>query len=121
MIDFFDPSLECCWVAESVADSSFLGCVAVLKDRRDQTAAQLRLLLVEEGARGMGLGSQLIKECVDFARAKGYQKVVLFTMSILVGARRLYERAGFELVQSDPEKDIWGNKLVNEVWELRLS
>lgn len=76
---------------------------------------------MDAAARGMGLGAHLINECICFARAQHYQRVVLWTYSFLEGARRLYKRAGFQLIQTDPVKELYGKELVNEVWELQLS
>lgn len=78
------------------------------------------MLLVETEARGIGLGAALIDECVAFARVNGYVRVVLWTYSILEGARRLYKRAGFQMVKEFEQKEIWGQPLVEEVWELIL-
>jgi DNA-binding MarR family transcriptional regulator/predicted N-acetyltransferase YhbS len=94
------------------------GCVfCVATD--DPATAQLRLLLVEPWARGDGLGGRLVEACVAHARAAGYARLTLWTNDVLVGARRLYERAGFELVASEPYRGF-GRDLVSETWELHL-
>jgi len=121
IIDNIDPNLECCWIAESTANGNFFGSVALLKDRSGTDAAQLRLFLVDPAARGKGLGARLIDECVRFARDKGYAKLILWTFDCLEGARRLYRRAGFELVQSHPEKETFGRIMAQETWLLGLS
>jgi DNA-binding MarR family transcriptional regulator/GNAT superfamily N-acetyltransferase len=114
-IERFDPKRERCWIAEM--DSEIVGSVFVV--RKTATVAKLRLLLVEPHARGLGIGARLIDECVRFARAAGYRKLVLWTQSELDAARRLYERAGFKRVRSEPHRSF-GKKLVAETWELRL-
>lgn len=121
VIDNFDPSLERCWIAESDTDGLFLGSVALVKERTEANTAQLRLFLVDPAARGKGLGARLINECVSFAQAKGYGKLILWTFSCLEGARRLYKRAGFELAHSHPEKEVFGRKMVHEIWLLQLA
>jgi GNAT superfamily N-acetyltransferase len=78
------------------------------------------MLLVETEARGTGLGAKLIDECVAFARAKGYMRLILWTYNVLEGARRLYKRAGFQIVKVFEKKEIWGQQLIEEVWELIL-
>ncbi|KAI1274988.1 acyl-CoA N-acyltransferase [Xylaria sp. FL0933] len=120
-LENFDPKLERALVAESVETSKFLGSVALFKHRKEPNTAQLRLLLVDPAARGTGLGTKLIDEIVLFARQCGYAKIVLWTFSALEGARRLYRRAGFQLVSTAEDEDYWGVKMNFELWELALS
>ena len=87
--------------------------------RQDDQTAKLRMLYVEPGARGMGLGRRLVDECLRFAADRGYQRMVLWTNDILVSARRIYQAAGFRLVESSPHHSF-GKDLVSEVWERAL-
>jgi GNAT superfamily N-acetyltransferase len=115
-IQNFDPAREHCWIAEH--DGEPVGSVFLVRQSDD--IAKLRLLLVEPAARGSGLGRRLVRECVDFARAAGYRKIVLWTQSELTAARRVYEGAGFTLAGGQ-RHDSWGRSgLVAETWELAL-
>ncbi|KAF9641563.1 GNAT family N-acetyltransferase [Lasiodiplodia theobromae] len=116
--DNYDPTLERCWIAED-ADSKFVGCVVLVKDRDAADAAKLRLLLVEPSARGMGVGKMLVAQCVAFAREAGYRRVVLWTQSVLVSARGIYKAAGFTMLKTK-EHESFGAKVVGEFWELVL-
>ena len=106
-----DPTSERCWIAER--DGRGVGSVFVV--RQDETTAKLRLLYVEPDARGLGIGGRLIDESLRFARQAGYRRIVLWTHSILVDACRLYERAGFRLLEEAPYQGF-GRQLVSQVW-----
>src|ERR1051326_313334 len=111
----FNPTRERCWIAER--DGAVVGSVFLVA--RSGTVAQLRLLLVEPQARGSGLGTRLVDECVRFARQAGYRKLVLWTQSELSAARRLYQAAGFRIVRKQ-RNHSFGKALVSETWELDL-
>ncbi len=111
----FDPARERCWIAEQ--DAAPVGAVMIV--RQSDTVAKLRLLHVERAARGLGIGSRLVGECVRFSRAAGYEKITLWTQSNLLAARHLYEAAGFTCISKEPHHRF-GKDLVAETWELGL-
>ena len=111
----YDPSCERCWVAERSGET--LGCVLLVKHSKQ--IAQLRLLLVEPSARGLGIGKRLVDECVRFAREAGYKKMMLWTHSNLTAARAIYQKAGFQLIGTDSHEDF-GPRLTSETWEAVL-
>jgi len=111
----FQPEWERCWIAE--LNGERVGAIFVV--RKSATVAQLRMLILTPGARGLGLGGKLVDECIAFARLKGYKKMVLWTNSCLAAARGIYAKRGFQLTQSEPHEG-YGSPLVGETWELKL-
>jgi len=111
----YDAKRECCWIAER--DGQRIGSAFLVNDGKG--TAKLRLVLVEPGARGSGLGRRLVKRCIGFAREKGYRKVVLWTHANLTAARGLYEGLGFIKVKSERHRRF-GVPVIGEYWELRL-
>jgi GNAT superfamily N-acetyltransferase len=112
--DDHDPDRETGWIAE--IDGQRVGCIfCVATD--DPTTAQLRILLVTEAARGLGVGTRLVEECVRFARAAGYRRLTLWTNDVLESARRIYEAAGFSL-QNQERHHRFGHDLVGQTWTL---
>lgn len=107
----FDPTCERCWIAEK--DGEVVGSVFVV--RHDATTAKLRMLYVDASARGMGIGQRLVDECLRFARQAGYTSMLLWTVNILTDARKLYQKAGFELTEEEPTVSF-GKTLVSETW-----
>jgi len=110
-----DPKRERCWIAERSGQN--VGSVFLV--RKTAAVAQLRLLLVEPLARGLGLGKRLVAECTRFARAAGYQKITLWTQSNLLVARGIYREEGYRLVHAGRHHSF-GHDLVEEVWDLML-
>ena len=107
---------ESAWIAELGGEPA--GCVFCM--RKAPATAQLRLLLVEPRARGLGLGGHLVAECVAFARRAAYREIVLWTNDVLHAARRIYQQAGFRLVSSRPHRSF-GHDLVGQDWRLPLA
>ena len=87
--------------------------------RHDDRVAQLRLLYVDAAARGLGISSRLVEECLRFARAAGYTEIMLWTNSVLAEARRIYQRAGFELRDEAPHRSF-GHDLIGQNWSRTL-
>ena len=110
-----NPQRERLWIAEQ--DGRRSGSVMVVEAERE--IAQLRLLFVDPDARAGGIGRRLIDECLRFAKSREYRKIKLWTQSDLYGARRLYAKAGFKMVESSPHQSF-GRELTAEFWELPL-
>lgn len=110
-----DPRREAAWIAE--VDGAPAGCVMCV--RRDDKTAQLRLLLVEPSARGMGVGGRLVEECLRFAKRTGYERIMLWTYDATKDAHRIYERAGFTL-DEQRAATAFGHEMVDEIWSRDL-
>ena len=112
-----DPGREGCWIAEW--NGARVGSVMLVRHPKRAGVAQLRLLLLEPSARGLGIGKALVELCTRFARQAGYRTIILWTQSILLAARAIYARAGYRRVSSVPNTEF-GQGLVSETWELEL-
>jgi len=123
-VDRFDPAREACWIAER--EGSNVGSVFLVQARDASSheplpgVAQLRMLLVEPTARGLGIGARLVDECERFARLVGYEKITLWTNSLLHAARGIYKKAGYSLVASESHHSF-GHDLVGETWQKELT
>ena len=115
-VEHRDPKRDNAWIAEVAGEP--VGCVFCIK--HDDSVAQLRILLVEPKARGLGIGARLVEECLRFARRAGYARMTLWTNSVLESARRIYEHAGFTLADEQPHHSF-GHDLVGQRWSLVLS
>ena len=115
-IGSFDAARERCWIAD--IDGRPVGSVFLV--RHNDEVAKLRLLLVDPAGRGQGIGQRLVAECIAFARARGYRRITLWTQSILLAARKVYQDAGFKLVASEPHRSF-GQSLIGETWERELA
>lgn len=115
--DDHDPNRETAWIAE--VDGERAGCIFLVAGD-EPTIAQLRILLVTPAARGLGIGTRLVEECVKFARSAGYSTVTLWTNDVLTSARRIYQSFGFTLTQEEPHHSF-GHDLVGQNWTLDLN
>lgn len=114
-VETHDPARERAWIAE--LDGEPVGCVFCVAE--EAATARLRLLLVEPTARGRGVGARLVDECLRFAKRAGYAEITLWTNDVLTSARRIYEAAGFTLLDEHAHHSF-GHDLVGQNWRRTL-
>jgi len=104
------------WIAEH--GSAAVGSIGIVELPRSRS--QLRWLLVEPHARGLGVGRKLVDRAVSFCRKQKYHQVLLWTLKDLTAARTLYASFGFELTEE--KKGIMGGRpMIEECWTLTLA
>ena len=87
------------WIAER--DGRLVGCTAIVL--RDENRGQLRWVLVDQSARGLGLGKRLVNNALQFCRENGCKEVFLETTDGLPESQALYDALGFEIVSHESE------------------
>lgn len=115
LVEKFDARSDVCFIADRGGE--ILGSAFVV--RKDARTAKLRLVYVEQAARGTGLGKRLVEACMAFARSARYSRMTLWTNDVLVPARKLYQSLGFAMTESQPYH-AFGVELVSEIWERDL-
>ena len=110
-----DPARERCWIAE--LDGEPVG--SIFCTRKDDETAKLRMLIVDEKARGHGAGGLLVDACMTFAREAGYRRMTLWTNDILVAARKLYASRGWVLTDAEMVHRF-GQGMVSETWNIEF-
>lgn len=90
------------WMAER--GDELVGCSAMVL--RGDGLGQLRWVLVDTSARGLGIGKNLVNRAVDYARKNACSKIFLETTDGLPESQQLYEQLGFEEVSSVQE-ELW--------------
>ena len=110
-----NSSRERLWIAEQ--NERVVGCIAIVAAQ--EGVAQLRWFLVAPEARGAGLGKRLMQLALSFCQENRYQTVILWTVSALTDAARLYQASGFRKVAQNESSD-WGVNVMEEKYELHL-
>lgn len=115
LVEKFDPKKDCMLILE--CDGNASGCIAITHTQ-DNTA-QLRYFFLDPEIRGLGAGTALLNQALEFCREKNYSHVFLWTVSAQESARRLYQKAGFRISQTS-ENNTWGSPVLEEKWDLDL-
>jgi len=104
------------WLAER--GDRLVGCTAIAL--RDNNVGQLRWVLVDPSARGLGIGKQLVYSAMDYCREKGCERVFLETTDGLPESQTLYEKLGFE-VTSEVVEELWDGPRPLIIMEMDLA
>ncbi|MGZ9819710.1 bifunctional helix-turn-helix transcriptional regulator/GNAT family N-acetyltransferase [Peribacillus simplex] len=114
--DSFDGKIKKIWIAEH--NEKFAGCVGLVEE--NEATAMLRWFIVEPSIRGKGVGTQLVQTLLNYCKEQQYDQVYLWTVSSLPVARRLYGKFGFKITETKEEQLLWGQRIVEERWDLEL-
>jgi GNAT superfamily N-acetyltransferase len=111
-----DDPRQAGWIAE--LNGERVGCVLLVQGELP-SRAMLRLLFVDERARGQRIARRLVAKCIAFAQTTGYDEILLWTTSNLSTARRIYQEFGFELLRQNPGT-MFGDAVLSQDWRLDL-
>lgn len=65
----------------------------------DPHICELQKMYFLPEARGRGIGAEMMKTCVDYAKSEGYKQCYLETLPYMEHARKLYGRTGFRSLE----------------------
>jgi putative acetyltransferase len=82
-------------------NNRIIGCAGVAQlENFDGNVCELQKMYFTEEARGRGLGSQMMKVCLNKAREYGFEKCYLETMPYMEDAQKLYKKTGFQYIEA---------------------
>jgi GNAT superfamily N-acetyltransferase len=113
----FDEKRDGFWTA--TLREEVVGAIAIVGSREATKEARLRWFIVAKESQGLGIGSLLMKEAMEFCRRSGFIRVYLTTFEGLDPARHLYEKWGFTLGE-ETEDATWGVTVKEQLFELIL-
>jgi len=111
----FNENSDGFWVA--VNNGGIEGAIAIDGIRAGGEGAHLRWFIISDTLRGKGVGRRLIRQAVDFCKAKKHKKIYLWTFEGLKAARHLYEEVGFGIVKQQTGVQ-WGRAVNEQYFEL---
>lgn len=100
-----------------ISDTRLEGMVGLYRDRHVKASHKVHLwgMYVRPEARGQGLGRQLLDLALNHARGlDGARSVHLGVSEAAVNAKKLYERAGFEIWGIEPEALCYSGQQIRE-------
>ena len=92
-----------------------VGSVAIDGEDLKLGVAHLRWFIVDDTARGLGVGKELISSAMEFVDQNRFSETHLWTFKGLETARHLYEQASFVLAEEKPGKQ-WGTEVLEQMF-----
>ncbi|KAG1702877.1 putative HTH-type DNA-binding domain-containing acetyltransferase YbfA [Nymphon striatum] len=106
-----DGSANEIWAA--VKDNRIVGSISIDGEDIGNGIAHLRWFVMDDEARGTGVGRQLLEAALQFVDEYGFQETHLWTFKSLDAARVLYEQSGFRLVNEEAGIQ-WGSEVLEQ-------
>ena len=107
---YADVSLDSMFEAYSFArsryfviekDGKIIGGAGISQlENESETICELQKMYFLSEARGLGLGSEMMENCLAFAKSVGFEKCYLETMPYMHAAQKLYLKFGFHYIDS---------------------
>ena len=96
-IEDYDPERDI--VLSAYVNGIVIGSISILGGRAGDPDAQLRFFIVDPLCQGRGAGRALLEGALQWCRDRGYRTVFLWTVDGLPRSRRMYDQAGFHVVE----------------------
>jgi GNAT superfamily N-acetyltransferase len=100
-IEGYDPEWDL--VLAAYIGDTLVGSISVIGREHGPDGAQLRFFIVDPTYHGRGAGKALLARALAWCRERGFSKAFLWTVDGLPQSRRLYEKAGFQVVERCPD------------------
>ncbi|MEX0315989.1 MAG: GNAT family N-acetyltransferase [Allomuricauda sp.] len=82
-------------------EGQIIGCAGVAKlENYEGNICELQKMYVSPKARGKGVGAKLIAICMEKATEFGFEQCYLETMPYMKAAQKLYNKQGFEYLET---------------------
>lgn len=93
-----DISNKCCYVLKD-EDNIIYATVSLVIEDHDNSIIMLNRVAVNIDYKNMGIGTQLLSQIIQFAKANNFSKLVSTTVEKNIGMQKLFLKSGFTFIE----------------------